>query len=78
MAIIIMPGAIFIALCRMAPFIWTVLPPIFFPVLDMTIDADTVDNEYSFITAGHDLDLAADSLTNIGYKNIKRTNRDRD
>ena len=39
----------------------------------MTIDADTVDNEYSFITAGHDLDLAADSLTNIGYKNIKRT-----
>lgn len=40
---------------------------------DMTIDADTVDNEYSFITAGHDLDLAADSLTNIGYKNIKRT-----
>ena len=40
---------------------------------DMTIDADTVDNEYSFITAGHDLDLAAASLTNIGYKNIKRT-----
>lgn len=40
---------------------------------DMTIDADTVDNEYSFITAGHDLDLAADSLTNIGYKNIKCT-----
>ena len=39
----------------------------------MTIDADTVDNEYSFITAGHDLDLAAASLTNIGYKNIKRT-----
>lgn len=28
---------------------------------DMTIDADTVDNEYSFITAGHDLDLAAAS-----------------
>ena len=40
---------------------------------DMTIDADTVDNEYSFITAGHDLDLAAAGLTNIGYKNIKRT-----
>lgn len=40
---------------------------------DMTIDADTVDNEYSFITAGHDFDLAAASLTNIGYKNIKRT-----
>ena len=38
---------------------------------DMTIDADTVDNEYSFITAGHDLDLAAASLTNIGYQNIK-------
>lgn len=40
---------------------------------DMAIDADTVDNEYSFITAGHDLELAAASLTNIGYKNIKRT-----
>ena len=40
---------------------------------DMAIDADTVDNEYSFITAGHDLELAAVSLTNIGYKNIKRT-----
>ena len=40
---------------------------------DMTIEADTVDNEYSFITAGRDLDLAADKLTNIGYKNIKRT-----
>lgn len=33
LANIIMPGAIFIALCRMAPFIWTALPPIFFPVL---------------------------------------------
>ena len=40
---------------------------------DMTIDADTVDNEYSFITAGNDLDLTTDKLTNIGYKNIKRT-----
>lgn len=40
---------------------------------DMTIDANTVDNEYSFITAGNDLDLATGILTNIGYKNIKRT-----
>lgn len=44
---------------------------------DMAIDADTVDNEYSFITAGHDLELAAVSLTNIGYKKYKTHYRNR-
>ena len=40
---------------------------------DMVINADSIDNEYSYITAGGDLDLTTGSLTNIGYKNIKRT-----
>ena len=40
---------------------------------NLSIAADTVTNEYSFITAGQDMTITAGELSNLSYKNIKIT-----